>query len=80
MYLKSYPVHWDSLVNRAKLSVHGHLHSKKITRNNLTGICTDGIGTITYGVEDPTYFNVSVEQNNLTPIHGDIIMDRLKTL
>ena len=31
-------------------------------------------------VEDESYFNVSCEQNNLTPIHRDVIMKRLKEI
>lgn len=59
------PVHPDQLNYRVKLNVHGHLHS----RNVLDGDNADN-----------RYFNVSIEQNNLTPFHEDEILYRLKEI
>lgn len=60
------PIHPNMLEARWFLNVHGHLHSKKV--HNLNAI------------PDDRYFNVCVEQNNLTPIHADIIRDAAKRM
>lgn len=65
------PVHPNQLGSRAFLNVHGHLHSKNIL---------DYLGIPPQWEADPNYLNVSCEQNNLIPIHSDIIMERLKSL
>lgn len=71
------PVHRDQLKHRAKLNLHGHLHSHKVLLpGNLIG---KGAGTNMDPI-DYKYMNVSVEQNNLTPINADIILQRLKDL
>lgn len=82
------PIHESCLGSRWKLNVHGLLHSKRIQN------CIDGLYSVktveseilcrkpfdTNFDDDPRYFNVSCEQNNLTPIHSDVIMQRLKDL
>lgn len=73
------PVHPEGLGSRWMLNVHGHLHSNIITTSS-HAIKQDGIVLISRGIPDPNYLNVSVEQNNLTPIHSDIIMERVKQL
>lgn len=83
--LSHMPVHPNGLGARWMLNIHGHLHSKKVKR--AIGMMMDvpqedgRIVTISTPIgedTDPNYFNVSVEQNNLTPIHRDVIMERLK--
>lgn len=64
-------VHPDNLGSRYWLNVHGHLHSRTIK---------DHLGLPAQWVDDPNYFNVSCERNNLTPIHADVILERLKEL
>jgi len=51
--------------------VHGHLHSKNVMVQPPP--CRSK-------VHDPNYFNVSVEQNNLTPINADIIRERVREI
>lgn len=60
------------------LNLHGHLHSNKIIKPVASSsmIIDDKDASIT-SVEDINYLNVSCEQNNLTPIHSDVIMQRL---
>lgn len=70
--LSHMPVHPNGLGSRWLLNVHGHLHSKKVTYMSEESISVP--------TEDLNYFNVSCEQNNLTPIHRDKIMERLKEL
>lgn len=70
--LSHMPVHPNGLGSRWLLNVHGHLHSKKVTYMSEE--------SISVATEDLNYFNVSVEQNNLTPIHKDVIMERLKDI
>lgn len=80
-HVKSYGIIAPSFLN-----LHGHLHSKIIITNKEPTFSKDEWGhsiiNIFLGEEsyDPNYFNVSVEQNNLTPIHMDRIMDRLKEI
>jgi calcineurin-like phosphoesterase family protein len=66
------PVHPDNLGSRFLLNVHGHLHSKNI---KYPIVLVPG-----WIIDDPNYFNVSCEQNNLTPIHADIILERIKEI
>lgn len=72
------PVHPNGLGARWLLNVHGHLHSRNVTKEfrkeSFEGFSAEG------WLPDPNYFNVSVEQNNLTPIHADIIRDRVKAI
>lgn len=72
--LSHVPVHVNGLGSRWILNVHGHLHSKRVHKNPLIH---DG-KLVFSGGDDPNYFNVSCEQNNLTPIHRDAIMKHIK--
>jgi calcineurin-like phosphoesterase family protein len=69
------PVHTDCLMNRWALNLHGHLHSRNIGRIVVRPF---ELGTLIEN--DRNYFNCSVEQNNLTPINSDVIMERIKLL
>jgi calcineurin-like phosphoesterase family protein len=80
------PVHPAQLNDRWVLNVHGHLHSKYMMRNvaMLYNIETDkgpkDISIFSHQEIDPAYFNVSCEQNNLTPFNADVIRQRVKEL
>lgn len=63
------PVHEDQLKHRSVLNLHGHLHSKIVMRQIHDCI-----------FPDDRYFNVSCEQNHLTPISADIVLERIKKL
>ncbi len=80
--LSHVPVHINGLGSRWKLNIHGHLHSKLVMRSGIVlGTDFDIIeNPVSVKEVDPHYFNVSCEQNNLTPIHKDVIMQRLKGL
>ena len=69
------PVHPDGLGKRWILNIHGHLHSRNVRRT--FHIDPTGDHLTEY---DPNYLNVSCEQNNLTPIHSDVIRERIKEL
>lgn len=84
------PVHPNGLGSRWMLNLHGHLHSKRV-KTAVHSLCE--LHTKEHNLpilvrkpfdeeftDDPNYFNVSVEQNNLTPIHWDVIAERLKEL
>lgn len=83
--LSHIPVHIGCLGSRWLLNIHGHLHSKVVL---LPGLYSQLVWTNPEGIKsvfperkaDPNYFNVSCEQNDLTPIHFDIIMERLKEI
>lgn len=77
--LSHIPVHVDSLGSRWMLNIHGHLHSKVVMSNEI--IAPDKEYPMNWCmIPDKNYFNVSCEQNNLTPIHLDVIIDRLKEI
>ena len=84
--LSHMPIHPTLLGSRFFLNLHGHLHSKHVRRNvfHMMEIKTDKgpvqFSKFFYEENDPNYFNVSCEQNNLTPIHSDEIMKRLKEI
>lgn len=59
------PVHPASL-GRWGFNIHGHLHANKVRELDSKGNNT--------GIEDPRYFNVSVECINYTPISLDEVM------
>ena len=72
------PVHPDMLLDdRAYFNIHGHMHSKKMTMLG-EAICGVTFGTSYLVVDDPRYINVSCEQNNLTPINADVLLQRNK--
>lgn len=56
------PIHCENVGYRFLLNLHGHLHSQSVKKDNK---------------DDEKYFNVSCERNNLTPIHADVIFERL---
>lgn len=83
--LSHVPVHPSGIGNRYMLNVHGHTHSKvvrEITCNCDVWKNPQEASSVIYNEINPDirYFNVSCEQNNLTPIHRDIIMERLKEI
>lgn len=83
--LSHMPVHQESLGSRWILNVHGHLHSKNVMRDEDIGDLPwknpEAVTSIFIKkIKDKNYFNVSVEQNNLTPFHIDVIRERLKEL
>jgi calcineurin-like phosphoesterase family protein len=73
--LSHVPVHPDSLGSRWFLNLHGHLHSRTIR-----DVFYDADGNMAINEPDLNFYNVSVEQNNLTPFHADEILQRLKEL
>jgi calcineurin-like phosphoesterase family protein len=87
--LSHMPCHPDGLGQRWFLNLHGHLHSRRVKINNVQQ-WVDGHDVwrnpegkppnLLFWVDDRNYMNVSCEQNNLTPIHLDVIMERVKEL
>lgn len=73
--LSHVPVHPNGLGARWFLNVHGHLHSKNVRR--VYHVDPYGCALDEY---DPNYFNVAVEQHNLTPVNADVIRERMKEL
>lgn len=79
--LSHMPLHPNGLGARWLLNLHGHLHSKRVMWNNAPIITERETGTVIVPPQyDENYFNVSIELHNLTPVHSDIIMDRLKEI
>jgi calcineurin-like phosphoesterase family protein len=65
------PIHPQSLLSRKYpgrcINAHGHTH-----RNNVKLPGTE--------VDDPRYFNLSVEMIDYTPVHHDVLIERAKAL
>lgn len=90
--LSHMPVSPKQLGARWWLNIHGHLHSKRVQhcvdglyslKVNKGGEEKEMLVRSPFDSEfedDPNYFNVSCEQNNLTPIHWDVIRERLKEI
>jgi calcineurin-like phosphoesterase family protein len=84
--LSHMPVHPESLGARWLLNVHGHLHSRTVQFNSYEPMRlsfsdeTFEVRRMKEKVSDENYFNVAVEQNNLTPFNIDVIRKRLEDL
>lgn len=81
--LSHVPVHKNGLGSRWMMNVHGHLHSKLVLDEDKCIWTEDDAfpdQKLLTRVPDINYFNVSCEQNNLTPIHKDVVMERLKEI
>lgn len=76
--LSHVPVHPSCLGDRWLLNVHGHLHSNKIQKS--VEVAYENLIIMEEDCDDKRYFNVSTEQNSLTPIHRDVIIERLREL
>jgi len=70
------PVHPGQFY-RFKANIHGHLHSKVVTKEINT---VTGIGEFPQQVPDARYINVSIEQNDLTPIAWEVIKARVEVI
>lgn len=57
------PIH-ESCIDRFKINIHGHLHSRRIIKN---------------GLIDYRYQNCSVEQINYTPIEFSALKEKIKS-
>ena len=88
--LSHIPIHLDSLAQRSWLNIHGHLHSNRVktpvlgwhelqTESHPLPILVRKPFDDEFE-EDRNYYNVSVEQNGLTPINFDIIKFRIDEL
>jgi calcineurin-like phosphoesterase family protein len=88
--LSHMPIHPNGLGDRWILNIHGHLHSEKVMKP-VMGWHELKVKEHQMPIlvrkpfdeefeEDLNYFNVSCEKNNLTPIHIDIIIKRLKDI
>lgn len=67
------PVH-PSQLGRFKVNVHGHLHAHKIMCN----VPRNSPLIYPYELPDPRYLCVSMEQIDFTPIHIDVMREKIK--
>lgn len=79
------PLHPDSVRERYKINVHGHLHAHRVKREIWLGEYSDDtipptlINSDAFRMEiDPMYFNVSVEQIDYTPISHEDLLVRIR--
>lgn len=81
--LSHMPVHPNQLGRRWHVNVHGHTHSRRVLDSNWADDCEACLSYYHNNeniLEDKRFFNVSCEQNNLTPIHADVILERVKEI
>jgi calcineurin-like phosphoesterase family protein len=78
--LSHIPVHSDQLGRRWHINVHGHLHSRIIKCTEYVGLLPGTQEDVYREIEDKRYFNVSCEHHNLTPVHADVILARVKEI
>jgi len=77
------PLHPDSVRERYKYNIHGHLHANKVM-TNVPYQDADGPGgsgpmrTFFRRGIDPMYLNVCVEQTDYTPISHDEVLRRIR--
>lgn len=82
--LSHIPLHPDSVTDRFRACIHGHLHTNRvmkqvIDRDNPIGTKYDG--TTIYSTKeeiDPRYYCVSVEHTDYAPLSFDEVEQRLK--
>jgi len=75
------PLHPDSVTDRFRVNVHGHLHGNEVMTNGVVFDKDDQSGgnpykKITY--PDPRYLCVSVEHTNYEPLHFDEVEARIQ--
>ena len=77
------PLHPDSVRERYKYNVHGHLHANRVM-TDVPYQDHDGPGgsgplrTFSRRGIDPMYLNVCVEQTDFTPLSHDEVVERLR--
>lgn len=67
------PLHINC-VKKGWINVHGHIHDKLISEDTRMLEATSDV------VQHPKYFSVCVEQRDYTPVHIDIIRERVLAL
>jgi calcineurin-like phosphoesterase family protein len=68
------PLHPDSVTDRFKVNVHGHLHANEVTRKVLA---ETGPGAYYEDQPDPRYLCVSVEHTNFEPLSFEEVQARI---
>jgi calcineurin-like phosphoesterase family protein len=84
--LSHIPLHPDSVTNRFRVNLHGHLHANKVmrpyyttrSRYNEFGHYSGDYAHLVGMEEDPRYLCVCVEHTNFTPISFDEVEARIK--
>ena len=76
--LSHIPLHPDSVTDRFRVNVHGHLHANEITRNVLKPTGNDSLMDIAIDDIDPRYLCVSVEHTNYEPLSFEEVEARIQ--
>lgn len=73
------PLHPDSVTDRFKVNVHGHLHANEVTWQveRSTGQAFDAFGPDIVNEPDPRYLCVSVEHTNFEPLSFEEVQARI---
>lgn len=79
------PLHPDSVRERYKYNVHGHLHANRVMKEKWMGEYSDDTIPPTLinadsweRVIDPMYLNICVEQTDYTPLSHEEVVERLR--
>ena len=76
--LSHIPLHPDSVTERFRVNVHGHLHANEITRKIVTKPFAQVGQRDVIDQIDPRYLCVSVEHTNYEPLSFDEVEARIK--
>lgn len=76
--LSHIPLHPDSITNRFRVNVHGHLHANEVMMDNPDYAYTDAPGAPPMKIPDPRYLCVSVEHTNYEPLSFEEVEERIQ--
>jgi len=74
--LSHIPLHPESVTERFRVNVHGHLHANEVMRTRTNMVHGYMTGLVTE--PDPQYLCVCVEQTDFTPLHFDEVEERIQ--
>jgi len=75
------PLHPDSVRERYKYNIHGHLHANRVTieaERTIRKYADGSFDSEIVRVTDPMYLNVCVEHTDYTPISHDEVLRRIR--
>ncbi len=75
------PLHPDSVRERYKYNIHGHLHANRVTievERTIRKYADGSFDSDVVRVIDPMYLNVCVEHTDYTPISHDEVLRRIR--
>lgn len=72
------PLHPDSVTDRFRVNIHGHLHGGEVMKTVSAEDATGVHPFLEVSVPDPRYLCVSVEHTDYRPLHFDEVEERIQ--